>query len=205
MNVHFPAFLVCVLAMAVIIGCIRDPETQTSAADDDLGSRFDNLVPHLLARSSVPGVQLAVIDQGAIAWHGSYGFADLRKAIRVTARTLFNVGSVSKTVAAWGLLALVEHRADLELDAPVERYLTRWHIPESEFDVNAVTFRRLLSHTSGLSVLPASEAFTYPSSLEAILSKSYGEFVAFDSFGRPERTSSTTTGTTPFWSSCSRK
>jgi CubicO group peptidase (beta-lactamase class C family) len=117
-----------------------------------------------------------VIDQGAVAWDGSYGFADLQRSKPVMDHTLFNIGSISKTVAAWSILALVDRRADLDLDSPVERYLTRWHIPESEFDVSAVTLRRVLSHTSGLSVLPASESFTYPPSLEGILSKSYGSF-----------------------------
>ena len=35
---------------------------------------------------------------------------------------------------------------------PVERYLTRWHLPESEFDPDGVTLERLLSHTAGLSL-----------------------------------------------------
>jgi CubicO group peptidase (beta-lactamase class C family) len=124
----------------------------------------------------VPGVQIAMIDNGVVVWHGSYGIADLGRSQPVTDRTLFNIGSVSKTVAAWGVLALVDSHADLELDSPVEEHLTRWHIPESEFDVNEVTLCRLLSHTSGLSVLPASESFSYPPSLEGILSNSYGAF-----------------------------
>ncbi len=40
----------------------------------------------------------------------------------------------------------------LNLDAPVETYLTRWHFPKSQFDSNLVTIRRLLSHTAGLSI-----------------------------------------------------
>jgi CubicO group peptidase (beta-lactamase class C family) len=170
------ALLVCLLAMAIVMGCDRDPEPQPAATAADLRTRFDALVPELLARSLVPGVQIAVIDQGAVAWHGSYGFADLEGSQPVTDHTLFNIGSISKTVAAWSVLALVDRRADLDLDSPVERYLTRWHIPESDFDASGVTLRRLLSHTSGLSVLPASESFTYPPSLEGILSKSYGSF-----------------------------
>jgi CubicO group peptidase (beta-lactamase class C family) len=47
------------------------------------------------------------------------------------------------------VLALVEE-GKLELDAPVDRYLTRWQLPESEHDVSGVTVRRLLSHTAGL-------------------------------------------------------
>jgi len=167
------------------MGCNRDSQPRHAAASSDLATRFDALVPGLLARSPVPGAQIAVIDQGAIAWNGSYGFADLQRSKPVTDRTLFNIGSVSKTVAAWGVLALVDHRGDLELDSPVDRYLTRWRIPESDFDSDAVTLRRLLSHTSGLSVLPASESFTYPPSLEGILSASYGSFGRLRQVRRP--------------------
>jgi CubicO group peptidase (beta-lactamase class C family) len=41
-------------------------------------------------------------------------------------------------------------RGAIDLDTPVSRYLTRWDLPESEFDNDAVTVRRLLSHTAGL-------------------------------------------------------
>jgi CubicO group peptidase (beta-lactamase class C family) len=38
----------------------------------------------------------------------------------------------------------------LDLDTPVQTYLTRWSLPESEFGNDGVTVRRLLSHTAGL-------------------------------------------------------
>ncbi len=63
--------------------------------------------------------------------------------------TLFQVASVSKWIAAWGVMALVDD-GKLDLDAPVSTYLTRWQLPETEFDNNGVTVRRLLSHTAGL-------------------------------------------------------
>jgi CubicO group peptidase (beta-lactamase class C family) len=172
--------LVSALAIVASTGCNRSPDIRSGDASTDvLGTRLDALVPELLRRNAVPGAQIAVIDDGAVAWSGNYGLANALQSRPVADSTLFNIGSVSKTVAAWGVLALVDARADLELDAPVQQYLTRWRIPESEFDVNKVTFRRLLSHTSGLSVLPASESFTYPSSLEGILSNSYGDFGRF--------------------------
>jgi CubicO group peptidase (beta-lactamase class C family) len=60
------------------------------------------------------------------------------------------MGSISKTLTAWGVMRLVE-AGRVDLDAPVDRYLTRWHLPA---DSNAVkvTVRRLLSHTAGISV-----------------------------------------------------
>lgn len=63
--------------------------------------------------------------------------------------TLFQMASVSKWVAAWGVMTLVE-AGKVELDAPVSRYLRRWQLPPSDYDNDQVTVRRLLSHTAGL-------------------------------------------------------
>lgn len=66
----------------------------------------------------------------------------------VTRDTLFQLASLSKMVTAMGVLKLVSEGA-LNLDAPVSRYLKRWHLPENDFDNDGVTVRRLLSHTAG--------------------------------------------------------
>ena len=87
--------------------------------------------------------------------------------------TLFQVASLSKWVSAWGVLSLVE-QGKLSLDQPVSKYLSRWQLPESQFDNQGVTVRKLLSHTAGLTdglgyggFLPGEE----PQPLEASLSK----------------------------------
>jgi CubicO group peptidase (beta-lactamase class C family) len=87
---------------------------------------------------------LALIEDGRIFNSYSYSVGD-----RVDDGTLFQMASVSKWVTAWGIMALVR-QGRLELDVPVSRYLTRWQLPPSEFDNDAVTVRRLLSHTAGL-------------------------------------------------------
>lgn len=61
----------------------------------------------------------------------------------------FQVASMSKWITAWGVMTLVE-AGKLDLDKPVSLYLKRWQLPPSQFDNNAVTVRRLLSHTAGL-------------------------------------------------------
>jgi CubicO group peptidase (beta-lactamase class C family) len=63
--------------------------------------------------------------------------------------TLFQVASLSKWITAFGVMALVEE-GKLDLDVPVSNYLTRWELPDSQYDNNGVTVRRLLSHTAGL-------------------------------------------------------
>jgi CubicO group peptidase (beta-lactamase class C family) len=100
----------------------------------------------------VPGVSLAVVEGGAIAWVGAYGVVEVGTSEPVTPETLFQAASISKPVAALAALRLVEEGV-LELDAPVNRYLQGWQIPENGFTAaRPVTLRHLLTHTGGLTV-----------------------------------------------------
>lgn len=46
----------------------------------------------------------------------------------VTGDTLFQMASISKWVAAWGVMTLAE-AGKVDLDTPVSRYLKRWALP----------------------------------------------------------------------------
>jgi CubicO group peptidase (beta-lactamase class C family) len=87
-------------------------------------------------------VAFRLIENGKL--HDEYFAGDF-----VNSETLFQVASLSKWISAWGVMTLVE-AGKLDLDAPVATYLTRWTLPESEFDNSKVTVRRLLSHMAGL-------------------------------------------------------
>lgn len=63
--------------------------------------------------------------------------------------TLFPAASMSKFIAALSIHTLVQQQR-IELDDPVENYITRWSLPPSNFDHDQVTIARLLSHTGGL-------------------------------------------------------
>jgi CubicO group peptidase (beta-lactamase class C family) len=67
----------------------------------------------------------------------------------VDKNTVFPAASISKWVTSFGVLKLVE-QGKLDLEKPVDDYLTRWHLPMSEFNNKKVTVRKLLSHSSGL-------------------------------------------------------
>lgn len=158
-----------------------DNHRQKGQQGDPISSKYDALVPELLNKTGVSGVAIAVIKNGVPIWSKGYGFSDRKSRKEVTTDTRFNIGSVSKTLTAWGVMKLVE-TGIVELDVSVDRYLKRWHLPQSEFDNSRVTVRRLLNHTSGLSTYPISESFnayppgsSMPSIVEA-LSRSYGSF-----------------------------
>ena len=100
-----------------------------------------------MARLKVPGVSIAVIHNGKVAWTRGYGVA-WTGGPAVTPETLFQAASVSKPVAAMAALRMVE-QGKLELDAPVDTALTGWKLPEG---AGRPSVRQLLSHTGGTSV-----------------------------------------------------
>ncbi|HUK89666.1 MAG TPA: serine hydrolase domain-containing protein, partial [Blastocatellia bacterium] len=100
----------------------------------------------------IPGVSVAVINNGRIEWARGFGVRDAGSGEPVTAETLFQAGSISKPVAAAGVLHLVEE-GRLSLDDNVNDKLKSWRLPENEFtEKRKVTLREILSHTGGLTV-----------------------------------------------------
>jgi len=105
-----------------------------------------------MRRYNLPSVSIAVADSGRIVWARAYGLKEAGTTDSVTVTTLFEAGSISKPIAATAMLQLVEDRR-LDLDADVNRYLTRWKVPENRFTAKEkVTLRRLVSHNAGLTV-----------------------------------------------------
>lgn len=105
-----------------------------------------------MAHHGVPGVSIAVVEGGRIAWAHGFGVKAAGGRDSVTDATLFQAASISKPVAATATLRLVE-RGTLDLDADVNRYLTSWKVPDNRFTAREpVTLRRILSHSAGLTV-----------------------------------------------------
>jgi CubicO group peptidase (beta-lactamase class C family) len=100
----------------------------------------------------VPGVSIAVIQDNKVVWSKGYGIMDKETDEPVTTKTLFQAGSISKPVAAYGALKAVED-GKVSLTEDVNKYLTTWKIPDNEFTKEKkVTLAQLLSHTGGLTV-----------------------------------------------------
>ena len=110
---------------------------------------LDSKVPRLLQELSLPGIAIALIDGRQVQAIRCYGFANKERRKPITADHKFRLASISKPVTCWGVMALVE-RGLLDLDAPVDNYLTRWHLPTGGIDPEGITARGLMSHSAGL-------------------------------------------------------
>ncbi len=105
-----------------------------------------------MAQYRVPGVSIAVVEDGRIAWARGFGVTVAGTSDPVTPATLFQAASISKPIAATAMLRMVDEGA-LDLDTPVNRYLGSWKLPDNRFTTEEqVTLRRLASHGAGLTI-----------------------------------------------------
>ncbi len=105
-----------------------------------------------MAQSHVPGISIAVIDNGQIAWARGFGVKEAGTTDRVTTSTLFEAQSISKAVTATATLVLV-NSGRLSLEESPNVYLKSWKLPYNEYQAQEkVTLQRILSHSSGLNV-----------------------------------------------------
>ena len=111
---------------------------------EDTPEAFIEATQNKIADEFVGNLALVLIEDGEISKEYFYS---IDKPIHK--KSVFPVASISKWLTSFGILKLVSN-GTLDLDRPIDDYLTRWHLPPSEFDNRNVTIRRLLSHSSGL-------------------------------------------------------
>ena len=123
------------LTALALLMCLNSP----ARADD-----VDAYLQAQMAAHHVPGLSVAVVQDGKVVKTAAYGLSDAEAKTPATVNTVYGLGSCTKPFTAVAVLQLVE-AGKITLDAPVSRYLDG--LPPAW---SAITVRRLLTHTSGL-------------------------------------------------------
>ena len=109
---------------------------------------LDDLADQAMKQWKVPGVAIAVVQDGKVIYARGYGYRDLENKLPVTTATLFPIGSITKSFTAL-TFAILKDEGKVDWDQPVRTYLP-------EFEMNDVvateraTPRDLFSHRTGL-------------------------------------------------------
>ncbi len=131
---------------AIILICISAPLLR--AQEPDLSpparTKIEAAVAKFMSSTHVPGLSVAVVENGKLEWAEGFGFADLENNSPASEHTLFRLGSISKTLTAVGALELWE-RGRLDLDAPVQKYCPAF--PEKSA---TITTREVMGHLGGI-------------------------------------------------------
>lgn len=114
-------------------------------------SQTSNLDAHfktLLEKADIPGISVAVIDQGKIQYLGALGVRSADSKLPVSENTIFSAASLSKPVFAYAVLKFAD-AGKFDLDKPLYEYFPYEDLQHDE-RYKKITARMILSHTSGL-------------------------------------------------------
>tara|TARA_B100002052_G_scaffold101189_1_gene93468 strand:- start:7213 stop:8718 length:1506 start_codon:yes stop_codon:yes gene_type:complete len=115
-----------------------------------------NFIESTMATHLIPGLSITIVKDDNIVWEEQFGYANIVNDILVDENTVFILSSISKTVTATALMQLFEDGL-FDLDDDIDNYLS-FNINHPDYPLVPITFRMLLSHTSGIkdnwSVMP---------------------------------------------------
>jgi CubicO group peptidase (beta-lactamase class C family) len=110
---------------------------------------FTKMFDTAMDRDRVTGAGIVVLRDGNLISRHEYGFADRANNKRVTDRTIFHYGSITKTLTAVAIMQLRD-RGRLTLDDQVTRYIPELRMVHDPYGaINKITIRMLLSHSAG--------------------------------------------------------
>ncbi len=135
-------------AAAIVLGAaIGAARAQPDANGAVIRNRIDAFVAREVSESGLPGVAIAVLQDGLAPHVRGFGHDGRGKAI--SGDTPFPIGSLTKSFTALLVRQAVE-AGRLDVDAPVQRYLP-WFRVTDEAASKRITLRHLLNQTSGFS------------------------------------------------------
>ena len=107
--------------------------------------KLDSTFADLFAGNE-PGGSIFIRQGDKILYSESFGLSDIKTQKKFTSATICNLGSISKTFVAYGILIL-QKQGKLSVDDPIIKFFPDF---QNKAIASKVTIRHLLTHTSGL-------------------------------------------------------
>jgi D-alanyl-D-alanine carboxypeptidase len=139
-----------ILAAALVAAEL--PARAAAPTSADVSANIDASVAAFMRQENIPGLTIALVDRTHALKLANYGKANLETGAPVTDKTLFGIGSITKSMTALSLLAAAD-RGAFDPHLPIAHYVPEFR-PQTRW--RAITGDDLFTHTSGLP-----DAFTY--------------------------------------------
>lgn len=138
-------------SLLALTACATTPATPPRLR----GEALDREVERLMAGAKIPGLALAVIENGQVAHVRAYGKRDLEQDLPLTTETTMYAASITKALFAYTVMTLVDE-GRIDLDRSIAEYFPK-PLPEYEKYADLagderwrkITPRMLLDHTAG--------------------------------------------------------
>ena len=143
---HFRQNKLTVFVIAVVYCAFlaASSQAQEPRLSPEKRTKIEAAVSAFMADSHVPGLSVAVVENGEYEWGGGFGLADMENNVPASEHTLFRLGSISKSLTAAAAMELVE-RGKLDLDAPVQKYCPAF--PQKPWPIST---RQVMGHLGGI-------------------------------------------------------
>ncbi len=135
---------VAAAAGAALLGSCTGPDGSSMA--DEPWAGVDSLAAGTLLAEGAPGMALAITDREGILHEAYLGEADIKTGREVTAGTLFQIGSITKSMTALSLLRLADG-GRFDPERPVVDYLPWFSVSSAH---GPITSHHLLTHSAGI-------------------------------------------------------
>jgi len=130
-----------IIFLFAIITLFNSCNTKSSSYSADLDNIFDSVF-----KADEPGGAVLIAKDGKIIYEKGFGMEDINTKKTIDSKTLFNVGSISKTFVAFGILQLAKDNK-LSLDDDIYKYFPDF---KDSTLAKKIKIYHLLTHTSGL-------------------------------------------------------
>src|SRR5215471_3761623 len=138
---------VAIVVAVMILAASRITLAQTINIDRVV-AELEPEIQRMLLEGKIPSAAIALIAGDRVIWTGAYGYSNLWARTPATTSTVYLIGSTFKAMSTIALLQQME-QGKFKLDDKVSDYLKDFKI-QNEDPQHPVTFRHLLTHTSGL-------------------------------------------------------
>ena len=142
-------FGLCLVAIVAAMILLVPQLTRAQTVNiDRVVAELEPEIQRTLLAGNIPSASIALISGDRVIWTNAYGYSNLWARTPATPETVYLIGSTFKAMSTMALLQQME-QGKFKLDDPVNKYLTDFKI-QGEDPQHPITFRHLLTHTSGL-------------------------------------------------------
>jgi len=145
--VTFAKFVYIITLSALLLFAAQLADGQTVNVDRVV-AELEPEIQRMMLAGNIPSASVALISGDRVIWTNAYGYSNLWARTPATPNTVYLIGSTFKAMSTIALLQQME-QGKFKLDDPVNNYLTDFKI-QGEDPQHPITFRHLLTHTSGL-------------------------------------------------------
>ncbi len=117
---------------------------------DDKFKSLEKIIRNYMRKNRIPGFSISIFQEEEIIYSKGFGARDLENFLPMTPHTLIGIGSITKSITAFGIMKLIED-GKIKLEDSVSKYLNF-----APFNSHQdITIEHMLSHSTGI---PAADA-----------------------------------------------